>query len=117
MLLLQKGERTFEEDLCFAFWMMEQEWIQVSDEMIASFGEDVTLFTKYLCVVFLLPYYCDYKIHLERGVCCNITGLIPVMYLSGLVLAWEIGSEWQPEISQITCLLTLYLSACTASWS
>lgn len=22
-------ERTFEEDLCFAFWMMEQEWIQV----------------------------------------------------------------------------------------
>ena len=53
----------------------------------------------------------------EREVSCNISGLVPLTDLLGLVLAWEIGSEWQPEVRQITCLLTLYLSACVTSWS
>lgn len=61
--LLQKGERTFEEDLCFVFWMMEQEWIQVSDGLIASFGEDVNRFLQNACCVnlffFVLPHACD----------------------------------------------------------
>lgn len=39
------------------------------------------------------------------------------MYLPGLVLAWEIGSKWQTEVSEITHLLTLHLSACTTFWS
>lgn len=30
-LLLQSDERTYEVDSCYVFWMMEQEWIQVSD--------------------------------------------------------------------------------------
>lgn len=35
--------------------MMEQEWIQVSDEMIAAFKEDITIFVKYCVNLF---FYC-----------------------------------------------------------